>query len=153
MSDRVCVMRAGRVEQVAAPRALYDRPVNRFVAGFLGEANLTSVREVGAGRLMTGWGVEVAAPAGEDPGGACLVRPERMAVAPPGLVPEGCNVVPGVVEEVVFMGDATRVALRTGTGETVLVREHNRAGMAELAAGAAAQAVWAVGDTRFVGDY
>ncbi|MDQ3346072.1 MAG: ABC transporter ATP-binding protein, partial [Chloroflexota bacterium] len=40
ISDRVAVMRAGRIEQVSTPAELYLRPVNRFVAGFVGEANL-----------------------------------------------------------------------------------------------------------------
>ncbi len=40
MADRIAVMRDGRIEQVAAPRELYERPVNRFVAGFVGRANL-----------------------------------------------------------------------------------------------------------------
>ncbi|MGQ0608423.1 MAG: ABC transporter ATP-binding protein [Chloroflexota bacterium] len=40
ISDRVAVMRAGRIEQVSTPDELYLRPVNRFVAGFVGEANL-----------------------------------------------------------------------------------------------------------------
>ena len=40
ISDRVAVMRGGRIEQVSSPEELYLRPVNRFVAGFVGEANL-----------------------------------------------------------------------------------------------------------------
>ena len=40
MADRIAVMRDGRIEQVAAPRELYERPMNRFVAGLVGRANL-----------------------------------------------------------------------------------------------------------------
>ena len=40
LSDRVAVMRAGRLQQVAAPRVLYERPASAFVAGFVGESNL-----------------------------------------------------------------------------------------------------------------
>ena len=40
MSDRVVVMRGGRIEQAASPTALYDRPANGFVAEFIGAANL-----------------------------------------------------------------------------------------------------------------
>jgi len=40
ISDRVAVMRAGRIEQVSTPDELYLRPINRFVAGFVGEANM-----------------------------------------------------------------------------------------------------------------
>ena len=39
MSDRVCVMREGRIVQAGSPRELYDRPVNRYVADFVGKTN------------------------------------------------------------------------------------------------------------------
>ena len=39
MSDRVCVMRDGRIVQIGSPRELYDRPINSYVAGFVGKAN------------------------------------------------------------------------------------------------------------------
>ncbi|MBS7699643.1 ABC transporter ATP-binding protein [Chelatococcus sp. YT9] len=43
MSDKVAVMNAGRVEQIASPQELYDAPATRFVAGFIGHANLLPV--------------------------------------------------------------------------------------------------------------
>ena len=52
ISDRVAVMRAGRIEQVSTPDELYLRPVNRFVAGFVGEANLLP-GEVRHGEVQT----------------------------------------------------------------------------------------------------
>ncbi|HSK94243.1 MAG TPA: ABC transporter ATP-binding protein [Candidatus Angelobacter sp.] len=52
ISDRVAVMRAGRLEQVSTPDELYLRPVNRFVAGFVGEANLLP-GEVRHGEVQT----------------------------------------------------------------------------------------------------
>lgn len=39
MSDRICIMRDGQIEQVGSPRELYDRPANRYVAGFVGSTN------------------------------------------------------------------------------------------------------------------
>ena len=47
LSDRVAVMRAGRVQQVATPRVLYERPTSAFVAGFIGESNLLDAVVVG----------------------------------------------------------------------------------------------------------
>jgi iron(III) transport system ATP-binding protein len=52
ISDRVAVMRSGRIEQISTPDQLYLRPVNRFVAGFVGEANLLP-GEVRHGEVMT----------------------------------------------------------------------------------------------------
>jgi len=83
ISDRVAVMRAGRIEQVSTPDELYLRPVNRFVAGFVGEANLLpgdvrhgQVRTLvgrfrsGAGSLADGTRAEV------------LLRPEQLHMLP-----------------------------------------------------------------------
>ena len=83
ISDRVAVMRAGRIEQVSTPDELYLRPVNRFVAGFVGEANFVAgvVRHdevqtiVGrfrspAGELTEGTRAEV------------LLRPEQLHMVP-----------------------------------------------------------------------
>jgi multiple sugar transport system ATP-binding protein len=59
MGDRVAVMRAGRLEQVDAPQALYDRPANAFVAAFIGSPSMNLLE----GRLdgdLAGLGVEVA---------------------------------------------------------------------------------------------
>ena len=52
ISDRIAVMRAGRIEQISTPDELYLRPVNRFVAGFVGEANLLP-GEVRHGEVQT----------------------------------------------------------------------------------------------------
>lgn len=53
LSDTIIVMNRGRVEQIGAPRELYRRPANRFVADFVGEANLLEGRYV-AGEVMVG---------------------------------------------------------------------------------------------------
>src|SRR5438128_12487344 len=42
MSDRIAVMNEGRVEQLGSPRAIYERPATRFVAGFIGTSNILS---------------------------------------------------------------------------------------------------------------
>ena len=155
MSDRVSVMNEGRIEQLTAPAALYDAPANRFVASFIGEANFASVSEVVVDQdgltATTGWGVTVRAPhQAHAPGCACMVRPERMVAGPLGAVPAEVNGVAATVREVVFMGEATRFALETATGEVLLVKQQNRAGVAPLAAGAQALVTWAVADTRLV---
>lgn len=48
LSDRVVIMKAGRIQQIGAPREIYARPVNRFVAGFMGRANFITVKYLGA---------------------------------------------------------------------------------------------------------
>jgi spermidine/putrescine ABC transporter ATP-binding subunit len=156
MSDRVCVMNHGRIEQIAAPLDLYDAPCNRFVASFVGEANFAAVARVAAGpdgTLLadTEWGVplRVRTNAAAD-GCACMVRPEKMSAFPAGFDTQGQNAVAARVREVVFMGEATRYALETASGHMILVRQQNRAGIPMLATDAPAVVAWAVDDTRLV---
>jgi putative spermidine/putrescine transport system ATP-binding protein len=74
MSDRVAIMRDGRIEQFGTPEDLYHRPASRFVATFLGEANLVPVAD---GRLA-GFGTPA------DGKGTAVLRPEQLRLADPG---------------------------------------------------------------------
>jgi spermidine/putrescine ABC transporter ATP-binding subunit len=156
MSDRVSVMRAGRIEQVAPPQEIYDAPANRFVASFVGEANFAEIEEVtagadGAALARTSWGctmrVQDQSPA---KGGACMIRPEKMSVLTGEYLIGAFNSVAADVRDVVFMGETTRYALTTDTGQTVLVRQQNRSGARTLRAGERALVAWDVADTRVV---
>ncbi|MEO8858260.1 MAG: ABC transporter ATP-binding protein [Burkholderiaceae bacterium] len=90
MSDRLAVMRAGRIEQIDTPTNVYKYPRTRFVADFLGEANLLPVTvECNDGQQATviyangsrGM-VNVAAAGGAGSAGTVCVRPERLRLAP-----------------------------------------------------------------------
>jgi ABC-type Fe3+/spermidine/putrescine transport system ATPase subunit len=155
MSDRVSVMNEGRVEQIAAPAVLYDSPANRFVASFVGEANMLKV----AGVQPEGNGVAIRTAEGtvlHAPGQAiqaeclCMVRPEKMWVAAVGALEAGCNRLGAVVREVVFMGEMTRYALQTEGGTALVVKQTNRAGTQALTPGERASVIWAIEDTRLV---
>ena len=76
LADRIVVMQAGRVEQVGRPMELYDRPANRFVAGFIGSPAMNVVEGVPVpGGLRLGCGTIWPAP----PGAAALgIRPEHL---------------------------------------------------------------------------
>jgi ABC-type Fe3+/spermidine/putrescine transport system ATPase subunit len=87
LSDRVAVMRDGSVLQVASPKELYERPVGRFVADFVGTNNFLpgTCRELAAGRVVaeTAIGTVRASPGPRvGPGDRCVlaVRPENMAL-------------------------------------------------------------------------
>lgn len=83
ISDRVAVMRAGRVEQISTPDELYLRPVNRFVAGFVGEANLVP-GEIRHGEVQTLVG-RFRAPDRQLADGSqaeVLLRPEQLHMLP-----------------------------------------------------------------------
>ena len=87
VADTIAVMRGGRVEQVGSPEAVYDRPANLFVAGFLGAANVLEARVSGPRTVRLWDTIEVSAcvdgrPVGEQV--AAVVRPEAARLAAPG---------------------------------------------------------------------
>ena len=154
MSDRVCVMNAGRIEQMAAPQDLYDHPANRFVAAFLGEANLLELDGIAPtadGLVLTAGSAQLRAPLQpHGPAHCCMVRPEKMAALPAGADPAGQNAIAATVREVVFLGEMMRYGLQTASGHMLVVKQPHRAGNALLAMADPALVVWAPEDTRLV---
>jgi ABC-type Fe3+/spermidine/putrescine transport system ATPase subunit len=118
LSDRVAVLRAGRIDQVGAPRELYRAPATRFVAGFVGPANeiaLTGIETAdGAAWGTTDAGLRLRLPAeavAMEGGPAWLiVRPEQLSVTP-GPWPNQLN---AIVEDLVYAGAVTLCRLRIG---------------------------------------
>ncbi len=85
MADKVALMERGRIVQCGTPYEIYDRPVNRRVAAFVGQANLWEAEVAGEGRVRTAWGELACETAGYAPGdrALALVRPESVAMNPP----------------------------------------------------------------------
>ena len=130
ISDRVAVMNAGRLEQLGTPREVYERPASRFVAGFIGRANLFT--SDGA-RSEDGIALDAPAP------GLLLLRPERVALdAGPA---EGPNAVAGTLEVLSFLGSGAQAVLRLPGGRALLA-EGPAAWADAFAPGAAATARW-----------
>ncbi|MSX01571.1 MAG: polyamine ABC transporter ATP-binding protein [Actinobacteria bacterium] len=121
MSDRVAVMKGGRIEQCDAPQKLYEEPDTAFVANFLGSANLLSVtaRASGAGcELSLGNFTLKSDSAPEQAGvGTAMIRPEYVKLEPQGSDAE--NRIPGMVEEVVYMGFHQDVRVRLANGDLI----------------------------------
>jgi spermidine/putrescine ABC transporter ATP-binding subunit len=118
MSDRIGIMRAGRLEQTGTPRELYHAPASAFVATFLGNANFVEgvVIERRATTVVVALpgGPTVSVP-GSYPGGAALtlmVRPEHLAVtAEPPAPCDGATSVAAEVQEAVYLGAAVQYRL------------------------------------------
>ena len=90
MADKIVVMNSGNVEQIGAPLDLYDRPVNLFVAGFIGSPAMNFLRgQVRDGSFVTTDGVALPLPAtGNGADGVAAVygiRPEHFQLRPDGL--------------------------------------------------------------------
>ncbi len=121
MSDRVAVMKGGRIEQCDVPRKLYEEPSTAFVANFLGSANLLNVeaRAAGAGCDLTlgSFTLKSDSPPEQAGAGLAMIRPEYVRLEPHGT--EGDNRVPGMVEEVVYMGFHQDVRVRLANGDLI----------------------------------
>ena len=95
MADKIVVMNAGRIEQVGAPLELYDRPVNLFVAEFIGSPAMNLIRGVARGGGVEAQGTLLpAAIAGAAGGGRPVVygiRPEHLELADDGLAGARCG--------------------------------------------------------------
>ena len=115
IADRVAVMRAGRIEQIDTPHGIYDRPANRFVAGFVGHANLWDGTVVGANAVSIALGTLKTAPHGRAVGtnAAVLVRPEHVRL---GTGAERDNRFAGTVARDRFLGAQRRFDFATGGG-------------------------------------
>jgi iron(III) transport system ATP-binding protein len=127
-SDRIAVMRDGRIEQVGTAREIYEHPATAFVAGFIGRANLLRGRLGADGRVRVGEGLalRVENRQGVAPGTevAVSVRPHRIAVVreatAAGLPDRGANVLRGTVARVVYFGDTLDVQVTVRDGGPVL---------------------------------
>jgi spermidine/putrescine transport system ATP-binding protein len=128
MSDRIAVMNRGRVEQVAAPEEVYDRPATTFVAGFIGVSNLMPATVTAGHEVKLDQGQTIHTPTpGFSPGDRChaVVRPEKLRVD---LSENGHGAhdrprVEGIVASSLYLGTATQIAVDLGKGVrmTVLV--------------------------------
>ena len=124
MSDRIAVMRAGRVEQLGTPEELYERPTTRFVADFIGTTNLLSgsVERSDAGSALVrldGGDACVVAGTGFEIGRAVelSIRPESILVkASNGTAPAGVEPIRGQVEQVAYLGGNVQYQVRTNGG-------------------------------------
>ena len=135
MSDRIAVMDNARVAQLGSPAEIYENPRTPFVAKFIGESNFfegVAERKEGATWRVTGPGGAFQVP--DNPSlraGAAVriaVRPEWMDVCAPGEIPPGENAAPGVVREVIYLGETIHVivSLRDGGECTVALRNEGQ---------------------------
>jgi len=134
LSDRLAVIAGGRLQQIGTPREVYENPETAFVATFLGSANVfeaeVMARENGDALLaVCGRTVRVSLNGRRLEGSRAqvAVRPEKIALRARPLRKTDLVQLEGVIEERLYLGDATHWRVRVGE-QSVLVTEPNRPG-------------------------
>jgi spermidine/putrescine ABC transporter ATP-binding subunit len=150
MADRVVIMHAGLILQVATPTELYDRPANAFVAEFIGAANLLSATVVRTGattsvRTAAGLTFDIAASGLRQGASVCIVlRPERIRLHGR---EDGIHVGHvGQIADAAFTGGMWRYRLALATGDHLTVTQSNL-GSAPFKVGDVVAAAFSPADT------
>ncbi len=144
LSTRVAIFNQGRLQQVASPRDIYERPANRFVAEFLGDINilpLTAAAMNGRGAIARcgEQQIRIAAAAGS-PTANLAIRPEHMALS--AERPAAGNMLPVTIETVTYLGPVTRFAARVDSGPALVLETPTHATTPNLAPGSHAWVSW-----------
>jgi ABC-type Fe3+/spermidine/putrescine transport system ATPase subunit len=146
MADRVAVMDAGRVLQVAAPREMYERPASRRVAEFFGDINVWSaVVGIASGTvdipdLRLAVRVPIPLPTAGSPLAVAL-RPERIAIARDPISMGDCSV-SGTIAEAVYLGMTCTYFVKLTSGAVVRVTAQNGEGTPSFNRGDAVHLSW-----------
>jgi putative spermidine/putrescine transport system ATP-binding protein len=127
MADRLVVMNEGSVHQVGNQRDLYERPADRFVAGFVGRSTFLAGTVETSGHFRTDGGISLACRDGHAGRAALALRPERVEIGPDprsGLD----NSLPGTVEFVSYLGALIDIHVRLSPSDRLVVQIANRHG-------------------------
>src|SRR5450432_1858945 len=156
MSDRLAVMREGKIVQIGDPHEIYEEPADTYVADFLGVSNLMEVDVVERGpggrcQVKLGDSVLEVEHGGADTASHshAVIRPERVRVEEFGS--PGPNRVPAMVERLVYLGSATQVILRLAPGAELQVLLQNDGTRETLAQGTPVHAYLAPDALRVLG--
>ncbi len=144
MCDRIAVMDRGRIAQIGAPEDIYERPATRFVAEFVGRANVLPATRDAQGRVAV-WGapLPVTSPgAGEID---LFVRPQRIRLVPVSEpVAEGMACLKGRVARSVFIGDHVEILIEGAGGQLTV---ETQSGTVPPVEGTEIAAVWRAQDS------
>jgi spermidine/putrescine transport system ATP-binding protein len=123
LSDRVAVLRRGRIEQIGTPRELFERPANAFVARFTGSDVILRPERVDPGAtswraLVAGRAIDCESPVCRESGEGYVIvlRPERIRIARPD---EGSDLGPVTVTSTAYKGRDIEVAARLVDGQSL----------------------------------
>ena len=137
MSDRIAIINQGRIEQLAAPKDIYEHPKTKFVASFIGETNLLDAMVLSIDGDKAVIGTEVGkATVMIDPkkkikvsdGVAVSIRPENMKFSKTPV--EGFSI-KGVVKEQIFVGNLIKMMITLNDGTEIRINRFDADDLAE----------------------
>lgn len=135
MSDRIAIMYGGNLEQIGTPREIYERPVSKFVADFIGESNIfygvTSVNEsnIASVKVENGEVSVISDQLKEDEIIYVLVRPEDIKIANNKV--EGFTV-EGIIKEHVYIGNVSKTIILLPEGMEIKMNTSTKSNLLEV---------------------
>lgn len=125
MSDRIAILRGGRLVQVDTPEGLHDRPTTAFVASFIGEATLLPASRAGDGISVGGTILRCDKPLPSAGRLILAVQTEKLMIADPANGPQdpALNHFLGRVTDVIYQGESLRVFVALDGGLDVSLRQ------------------------------
>ena len=123
VADRLVVMADGEIRQIGTQRDLYERPADRFVAGFVGRSTFLDGQVTAPGQFETAGGLQLKCRDGSPGAAALLLRPERLHL---GGANGMDNALPGKVEFVSYLGAVLELHVRLSPADRVVVQAPNR---------------------------
>ena len=150
MSDRIAVMSSGHIQQIGGAREIYTRPVNRFVASFIGETNfLPATADQGRITLKAGGQIDALGAGGRSGAVTVAVRPEQVRI----VGADDKDALPATIRNLVYFGTDTHCHMETADGSEIVARLQSPAsGDAGLAQGAKVGLHFASGAAQVLGD-
>jgi ABC-type Fe3+/spermidine/putrescine transport system ATPase subunit len=143
MSDVIVVMHEGLIQQQGSPSTLYERPVNRFVANFIGVSNPIPGRvtafdaakrrarvESDSGLALEGPVTDLAASPSVGDRVTVVIRPERLRVEPADANGGGTAGIRGRINQGTYLGDQTELRIGTDKAGELVARRQNTGGVA-----------------------
>jgi putative spermidine/putrescine transport system ATP-binding protein len=119
LGDRVVVMQKGAIAQIGTPREIYFAPKNRFVAEFIGAANIIEAAVEG-GHLVLPGGRQPIGSNADIPAAVAMIRPETIQVVEAASAP-----LSGIIDSVSFIGDRQRLVVSGASGKPLAVDAPN----------------------------
>jgi putative spermidine/putrescine transport system ATP-binding protein len=140
MADRLVVMAQGEMRQAGTQRDLYERPADRFVAGFVGRSNFIEGTVEGEGRFTSEGGIALRCPPAPAGKATLALRPEAISIGEAAGALD--NHVQGVVEYIGYLGAVLDIRVKLSERERLIVQVANRAGLPLPAPGETLRLGW-----------